>query len=285
MLYKTTLREATLEDADAIANVYLTSRKKFIDFAPLIHTDENIYQWVRRTLIPSEKVIVAEENGMIIAMMALTNEKNIGKITQLYIIPEAVGRGVGTSLLKKAKEILGSPIQLYTFAQNIEARRFYERHGFEAIKFSDGSNNEEKCPDILYEWKINITKMHENELEINEQFAQSIIQQQCPQWANLPIIKINSSGTDNALFRLGIAYITDSQHQNFVNECYQLWLEFETKDNIIEILNLIQQSWPIHAVLGEWRLIKSVDKIDSPKLLEQQRLSNKLRYWINQEIL
>lgn len=53
MLRKTTLRGATLEDADAIANVYLASRKKFIDFAPLIHSDEDIYQWIRNTLIPS----------------------------------------------------------------------------------------------------------------------------------------------------------------------------------------------------------------------------------------
>lgn len=150
---KTTLREATLDDVDAIASVYLISRKVFIDFAPLIHTDNDIYHWVRTTLIPSEKVIIAEEKGMIIGMMSLKSEKKIGIISQLYLLPEAVGHGIGTLLLEKAKEILGSPIQLYTFEQNIRARRFYERNGFQAIRFSDGSNNEEKCPDILYEWK------------------------------------------------------------------------------------------------------------------------------------
>jgi hypothetical protein len=39
-----TLRNATLADAAAITNVYLRSRKKFIAFAPLKHSDENIYQ-------------------------------------------------------------------------------------------------------------------------------------------------------------------------------------------------------------------------------------------------
>jgi hypothetical protein len=31
------------------------------------------------------------------------------------------------------------------------ARRFYERYGFVPIEWSDGSRNEERCPDILYE--------------------------------------------------------------------------------------------------------------------------------------
>ncbi|MGE3511045.1 MAG: histone acetyltransferase, partial [Vicinamibacterales bacterium] len=31
-------------------------------------------------------------------------------------------------------------------------RVFYERHGFVAVAFGDGSGNEERCPDILYEW-------------------------------------------------------------------------------------------------------------------------------------
>jgi hypothetical protein len=31
------------------------------------------------------------------------------------------------------------------------ARRFYERHVFKAVQFSDGQSNEEKCPDVLYE--------------------------------------------------------------------------------------------------------------------------------------
>ena len=32
-------------------------------------------------------------------------------------------------------------------------RDFYERWGFKAVRFGDGSGNEEKCPDVLYEWR------------------------------------------------------------------------------------------------------------------------------------
>jgi putative addiction module component (TIGR02574 family) len=42
-------------------------------------------------------------------------------------------------------------VRLYTFQANTRARSFWERHGFKAIAYSDGSTNEERCPDVLYE--------------------------------------------------------------------------------------------------------------------------------------
>ena len=38
-----------------------------------------------------------------------------------------------------------------TFARNAGARRFYERHGFVAVAFGDGTGNEEGEPDVRYE--------------------------------------------------------------------------------------------------------------------------------------
>lgn len=146
------LRRATIADADAIANVYLRSRKELVSFAPLIHTDEDIYQWIRNDLLPEEQIIVAEDKGIIIGMMSLTKDEGIGHVRQLYILPDVVGHGVGTLMINMAKSILGSPIQLYTFQENIGAKQFYERHGFRAIGFDDGSGNEENCPAVLYEW-------------------------------------------------------------------------------------------------------------------------------------
>lgn len=147
-------RKATIEDANAIANVYLASRKELVSFAPLIHTDESIHQWVRNDLLTEELVIVAEDKGIIIGMMSLIKDEGMGWIRQLYIHPNAVGHGVGTLMINMAKSILGSPIRLYTFQENIGAKRFYERHGFQAIGFDDGSGNEENCPAVLYEWVI-----------------------------------------------------------------------------------------------------------------------------------
>ena len=52
-----------------------------------------------------------------------------------------------------------------------------------------------------------MAKMHENELEIDEKLVLGLVKNQCPQWAKLPLKPIASSGTDNALFRLGNEYV------------------------------------------------------------------------------
>ena len=51
-----------------------------------------------------------------------------------------------------AKDQQPEGLQLWTFASNVGAQRFYERHGFEAVERTDGSDNEEGAPDIRYVW-------------------------------------------------------------------------------------------------------------------------------------
>jgi GNAT superfamily N-acetyltransferase len=145
------LRQATPTDAARVADVYLASRKTFLGFAPLAHSDAEIRNWVVDVLIPSGGVIVASIADGTIGMMALSRDGQYDWIDQLYLHPSAVGRGIGTQLLGRAKRELGPVIRLYTFQANIASRRFYERHGFQPIAFSDGSANEEHCPDVLYE--------------------------------------------------------------------------------------------------------------------------------------
>ena len=146
------LRTATSNDADAVAAVYLASRKKFLPFAPLAHSDVNVRGWITEKLIQSGNMIVAEKDSEVIGMMATSTEDGVSWIDQLYISPVVVGQGTGTKLLNFAKDLLPPPICLYTFQQNAGARRFYERHGFLPISFSDGMDNEERCPDVLYEF-------------------------------------------------------------------------------------------------------------------------------------
>jgi len=74
-----------------------------------------------------------------------------GWIDQLYVLPSAQGRGIGTALLDIAKSTF-SPLELWTFQRNTQARRFYETRGFVLIMETDGSGNEEKEPDALYRW-------------------------------------------------------------------------------------------------------------------------------------
>ena len=69
----------------------------------------------------------------------------------MSVEPALVGGGIGALLLAHALRTLPLPIRLYTFQANAGARRFYERHGFCIVELTDGSANEERCPDVLYE--------------------------------------------------------------------------------------------------------------------------------------
>jgi GNAT superfamily N-acetyltransferase len=89
----------------------------------------------------------------VIGVLAVSRGTDCSWIDQLYLLPDWVERGIGTRLLELAQRELVPPIRLYTFQCNERARCFYERRGFQAISFGDGSGNEEKCPDILYEWR------------------------------------------------------------------------------------------------------------------------------------
>jgi GNAT superfamily N-acetyltransferase len=146
------VRAATVGDADSVADVYLRSRKELVAGAPLVHSDEDVRDWVRGRLIPAGRTTVAVADGRVIGLLAVSRGTDCSWIDQLYLLPEWVERSIGTRLLEIAQSALPSPIRLYTFQCNERARCFYERRGFQAIAFGDGSGNEEKCPDILYEW-------------------------------------------------------------------------------------------------------------------------------------
>jgi GNAT superfamily N-acetyltransferase len=74
------------------------------------------------------------------------------RLDHLFVRPGYYRQGIGDRLLAKAKEISPQRLQLSTLQRNERARAFYEARGFVPISFGDGSDNEEREPDILYEW-------------------------------------------------------------------------------------------------------------------------------------
>ena len=148
---KPLLRAASAEDSPRIAHLLISTRAEFMPYAPSAHTDEEVRLWVAHVLVPAGGVIVAEVDGKVVGAMATAQEGDTSWIQQMAVEPEFIGNTIGSALLTLAVATLPKPIHLYTFQANVGARRFYERHGFAAIEFTDGQANEDRCPDVLYE--------------------------------------------------------------------------------------------------------------------------------------
>src|SRR5262245_4896422 len=116
-------RAATANDADAVAGVYLRSRKELVACAPLAHSDDDVRDWVRRRLIPAGRTTVAVAGGSVVGMLAVSSGSDGSWIDQLYLLPEWLQRGVGRRLLELALRELSPPVRLYTFQCNERARR------------------------------------------------------------------------------------------------------------------------------------------------------------------
>lgn len=149
------LRPAVPADASRVAEILIATRVAFMPYAPSVHPDDELRAWVADRLLPSGGVTVAAavDTGQVVGVIATEPGAEAAWITQLSVDPARVGRGIGTVLLAHALASLGDAIRLYTFQANTGARRFYERQGFRVIAMTDGAGNEERCPDVLLEWR------------------------------------------------------------------------------------------------------------------------------------
>jgi GNAT superfamily N-acetyltransferase len=143
-----TLRPATPGDAAEIAEIHLAARRTAMPWLAVVHSDEDTLAWVRDVVVPAHVVWVALAEGVVAGYMALRGDE----LEALYVRPEAQGAGAGTALLEKAVDLSPRRLRLWTFQRNASARAFYEQRGFFPVEFTDGAANEEREPDVRYEW-------------------------------------------------------------------------------------------------------------------------------------
>jgi GNAT superfamily N-acetyltransferase len=145
------IRRATQADATAATELWLRSRRGAHRLIPpAIHSDAEVREWMADHVIAQLECWVAEDAGQrIVGVLALEADW----VDQLYVIPDRQGSGIGGGLLDQAKLRQPSGLQLWTFASNSVARRFYERRGFVAVAATDGHDNEERVPDLRYVWR------------------------------------------------------------------------------------------------------------------------------------
>jgi putative acetyltransferase len=140
------IRPATAEDVEAIVAVFEPSFGT-LDFLPVLHTHEEHLAFFGRAVAQSD-VYVHEQDG-ITGFAALVGDV----LTNLYVAPEAFGRGIGSALLAEVKQQRPGGFTFWVFQENEHARGSYERRGCTVVRFTDGAGNEERKPDVLYEWR------------------------------------------------------------------------------------------------------------------------------------
>ena len=132
----------------ALARLYRRTVRASLPFVPELHTPEEDAWWFRERLFAANEVWFAQGDDGPQGYVAFRPDF----IEHLFVRPELHGAGVGLELLNKAKEV-AAELSLWTFQQNLRARRFYERNGFVVVRMTEGADNEEQLPDVLYRWR------------------------------------------------------------------------------------------------------------------------------------
>jgi len=144
------LRPAGPEDAEAVVAVHLASRGAAVaagTMPPAAHTEAEVRTWLTGRLATDE-TWVAEADGVVVGYLRLVADW----IDDLYVAPTHAREGIGSLLLELAKQRCPHGLGLWVFEINTPARRFYARHGLVEVEHTDGSDNEEREPDLRMEW-------------------------------------------------------------------------------------------------------------------------------------
>jgi len=116
------------EDRDVLAKLWLDSwRSTGLPVAKLA-TEAGNYDRIGRELATGWEAHLAWDEDHLVGFLAL--KPATGCLDQLFVLPEARGRGIGRLLLDFAKARLPGGLWLSTAEDNHRARRFYERNGF-----------------------------------------------------------------------------------------------------------------------------------------------------------
>ena len=104
-------------------------------------------EYFRRVILVRDELWVAEREGKPVGFMAIAGDF----IDQLYVAPEHQRQGIGRALVAHARRLSPSGLRLYTLQANANARAFYERDGFVAVRLGVSPPPESE-PDVEYRW-------------------------------------------------------------------------------------------------------------------------------------
>jgi putative acetyltransferase len=138
----------SLAEMEQAARIHRAAFDDRLPWLAGLHTPEEDLAFYRDQVFATCELWGVSEAGALVGFIAFRP----GWIEQLYVLPSVQRQGAGAALLAVAKAASPS-LLLWTFQRNLPARRFYEAHGFRPIRETDGSDNEEREPDVLYRWQ------------------------------------------------------------------------------------------------------------------------------------
>lgn len=154
------IRQASAEDAGLISRIIAASWREayqeLIDPVYLARLPEEYWLPTMRAWLSSGRMygLIAEEHGQALGCVVFgrgrdESHADWGEIVSLYLLPGAIGRGLGGKLLAEALVALRDDgfnrVYLWAIAGNTRAERFYRKHGFMAggdrVEYKIGSRD------------------------------------------------------------------------------------------------------------------------------------------------
>ncbi len=142
-----TIRRAVSADAAAVGRIHVESwNVAYRGIMPddVIARTDLAYRtvfWAERIADPDWPVFVIEEHGECVAFCQMIptrdsddDNKHVGHITSLHVLPQLRGRGYGRMLMDHVLAEFArrgfTAVTLWVLEENRSARAFYERYGF-----------------------------------------------------------------------------------------------------------------------------------------------------------
>ncbi|WP_110238666.1 GNAT family N-acetyltransferase [Nocardioides gilvus] len=148
------LRPALVTEADRLALLQLRARAA-TTMPPGVHDLISLSARLAEQMAQDE-TWVAEADGAVVGYVRFTEEW----LDDIYVDPAWSRIGIGAALLDLVKSRIPGGFGLWVFEENAGARAFYARHGLLELETTDGSANEERCPDVRTVWPGSDPRRH-----------------------------------------------------------------------------------------------------------------------------
>jgi len=133
--------------AAELAALFMAARAEAMPWLPVCHGLEATTRFLADLVAQLTAWLAHDGTGRVAGFILADDDW----IHHLYVAPGRQGKGIGRRLLRQVLAD-GRPRQLWCFADNLRARRFYEAAGFMLVERTDGRHNEEGCPDVRYHY-------------------------------------------------------------------------------------------------------------------------------------